>query len=90
MYGKEPMVVAMVHEALALWCIGRPDAALAVSLAAIAHSAEWVHPFSRCWALCGHAVILLVRGDVASSRETAGQAIALSLEQGFPNWLAQD
>jgi class 3 adenylate cyclase/tetratricopeptide (TPR) repeat protein len=89
LYGKEPMVVAKVHEALALWCIGRPDSALAESLAAVAHSAEWVHPFSRAWALSGHVVILQMRGDVASMRETAGRVVALASEQGFPNWLAQ-
>ena len=89
MYGKEPMVVALVHEAMTLWCVGRPDSALAGSLASIAHAEAWVHPFSYAWAQCAHGAILQMRGEVAKMRETALRVIALSSEQGFPNWLAQ-
>ena len=89
MYGKEPMVVALVHEAMTLWCVGRPDFALAGSLASIAHAEAWVHPFSYAWAQCAHGAILQMRGEVAKMRETALRVIALSSEQGFPNWLAQ-
>jgi class 3 adenylate cyclase/predicted ATPase len=89
LYGKEPMVVAMVHESLALWCIGRPDAAADKSLASVNHARTWMHPFSYAWALASHAVIRQMRGEVTQMRDTALRAITLSSEQGFPNWLAQ-
>ncbi|HYZ76488.1 MAG TPA: adenylate/guanylate cyclase domain-containing protein [Gaiellaceae bacterium] len=88
-YGKEPAAVARLHRALALWCLGRPDSALRCTSSAEALAREWPHPFTNAWIQTGAAVLRILRGEVEAAQAHAETAIAISVVEGFPNWLAQ-
>jgi class 3 adenylate cyclase/predicted ATPase len=89
MYGKDPGAVAFVHRAGALWLLGRPDSGLVSADAGRALAGQWFHPFSALWAGVGQAFSHQVRGDAAAVAEVAGWIVSESVEQVFPNWLAQ-
>jgi class 3 adenylate cyclase/predicted ATPase len=89
MYGRDPAAVALVHQAIASWNLGQPDTAIAHGRAAVKLIEAWPHPFTQAWALGGLAAIHEMRGERDTVRDIGQQMIALSSEQGFPNWLAQ-
>jgi class 3 adenylate cyclase/predicted ATPase len=89
LYGREPGAVAGLHRALALWSLGRPDAALETLRAAEAQLGDWPHPFTEAWIQTGAAVLYMLRGEGEAVRRAAEAAIATSTVEGFPNWLAQ-
>jgi class 3 adenylate cyclase/predicted ATPase len=88
-FGKDPGAVALVHMAGVEWLIGRADDALATANRGRALATTWNHPFSELWAAIGQAFVLQVRGDVEALRDVAQFVIQTSIEQVFPNWLAQ-
>lgn len=89
LYGKDPLVVALVHAAMALWVLGDSRAAERHVNRAIAITEEWVHPFSNAWAWTVRS--LLLHGDRRwqEAHAAAQRTIDIAGEQGFPNWLAQ-
>jgi predicted ATPase len=89
LYGREPGAVARLHRALALWILGRPDAALDWLRSAETLLHEWPHPFTEAWIQNGAAVLHMLRGEADEVRRQAEAAIAMSTVEGFPNWLAQ-
>lgn len=88
-YGRDPRAIALLHRALALWTLGRPDAALQCIAEAETLLDEWPHPFTEAWVHTGAAAVHLLRGEIADVRRQAEVAIATSTVEGFPNWLAQ-
>ena len=89
MYGKDPGAVAMVHLSGVLWQLGEPDRGLAMANAARALSETWFHPFSALWTGVGQAFSHQVRGDAPAVAKVADWIVSESVEQVFPNWLAQ-
>ncbi len=89
MYGKDPGAVAMVHLSGALWLLGEPDRGLATANAARALSETWFHPFSALWTGVGQAFAHQVRGEAPAVAKVADWIVSESVEQVFPNWLAQ-
>jgi class 3 adenylate cyclase/predicted ATPase len=89
MYGKDPGAVAMVHLSGVQWLMGEPDRGLGTANAARALSETWFHPFSALWTGVGQAFSHQVRGDAPAVAKVADWIVSESVEQVFPNWLAQ-
>jgi predicted ATPase len=87
--GTHPQIVAQAHLGIVLLCLGFPDHALARSSAAIAEARRLAHPPSLAVTLALGARLLLLVGDNASVGKRADQLVAVTTEQGFPQWRAQ-
>jgi predicted ATPase len=88
LYLHDPGVCGRIHVAIVLWLFGYPDRALESSRQALALAHELAQPFSVAWALSAAAMIDQFRGDRTRTTRSAEEAIALSAEQGFAQWLA--
>jgi class 3 adenylate cyclase/predicted ATPase len=86
--GQDPGVGCQGHAALTLWVLGYPDQALARLHEALALAQELSHPYSLAFARCWAAMVSQFRCDVPAVHEQAEAAVALSNEQGFPQWAA--
>ena len=86
--GLDLGVRCRIHAALILWLLGYPAQALARLHEALALTHELPHPHTlastRCWA----AYVYQFCWDVPAVHEQAEAAVALSIEQGFPFWVA--
>jgi predicted ATPase/class 3 adenylate cyclase len=72
----------------ALWCLGYPDQALAMSREALALAQKLSHPFSLAVALAYAAMLHQFRREPQAVHEQAEAAVALCTEQGFAYYLA--
>ena len=72
----------------ALWALGYPDQALAMSREALTLAQELSHPFSRAVALDYAAMLHQFCREPHAVHERAEAAIALCTEQGFAYYLA--
>jgi predicted ATPase len=81
-------VFGRAHAPHALWALGYPDQALAMSREALTLAQELSHPFSRAVALDYAAMLHQFRREPQAVRERAEAAIALCAEQGFAYYLA--
>jgi class 3 adenylate cyclase/predicted ATPase len=88
-YGKDPGAVALIHKSHALWCLGYPDQAKRAAAEAKALTERWIHPFSDIWSRIGLAFGHQVRGEAAEVVKVGESIVGQSIEQVFPNWLAQ-
>jgi predicted ATPase len=86
--GQDPGVVCRIYAAAALWLLGYPEQALARLHDALALAHELSHPLSLAYARSMAAMVLQFRRDVPAVHEQAEAAVALSTEQGFPQWAA--
>ena len=76
------------NAARTLWLLGYPEQALARSHEALALAQELSHPFSLAWALSWRLRLVSCRRDVPAVQEQAEATVALSTEQGLPQWAA--
>ena len=74
--------------AIALFCLGFPDQALAQSNAAVAEALRLAHPPTLTVSLSTDCRLLSLSGDNAALDERASQLIAVATEQGFPLYRA--
>jgi hypothetical protein len=88
-FGKDPLVVAVAHQAMVHACCGRVDQALADAHRAVAHTRAWPHPFSALWAQLGVAMIHAIRYEDDLAAEAALPVIEEATRLGYPNWKAQ-
>nr|WP_067291030.1 adenylate/guanylate cyclase domain-containing protein [Marinobacterium profundum] len=88
-FGMDPGVLGNNFMAWELWFTGRPESALTLSEQMLSLAEQVAHPFSLAFALGYSAQMHQLRGEVDRVRERAQAAVALSIEQGFPYWLAQ-
>ena len=88
-FGKDPFAITQVQAALALFALGRPDAAMERIAAGAAHLERFPHPFSEGWVRLGAAIVHGLRGEIAASREAAEAGLAQATIEGFPQWVAQ-
>jgi tetratricopeptide (TPR) repeat protein len=87
--GFHPQVILLAYLAIASFCLGFPDQALARSSAAIAEARRLAHPPSLAGSLTQGAILLSLVGDHAALDDCADQLVAVAIEQGFPFWRAQ-
>ena len=88
-YGNDPGVACLVHEALVLWVLGYPDRALAACHKAISLARHLGHPFSLTQALIYTIFVHQCRGEPRVIKNLTEEAKTLSIEHGFPFWLAE-
>jgi class 3 adenylate cyclase/tetratricopeptide (TPR) repeat protein len=84
----DPGVVCLDYAAHALSILGYPDQALERVQEALALARKLAHPFSLAYAMDAVAAVHLVRGEGQAAQEWAEVVMTLSIEQGFPYWLA--
>jgi predicted ATPase/DNA-binding winged helix-turn-helix (wHTH) protein len=87
LYVQDPRVVCLARAGLTLWCLGRPDEALARAREAVAFARQLSHPFTEAFALNFGAMLHEFRRDWQAAKEQAEAAIALSTQQGFSLFL---
>jgi class 3 adenylate cyclase/predicted ATPase len=86
--GGDPGVTSRLYAAQTLRLQGYPAQALARLHEALALAHELSHPYSLAFAWCYAAIVSQFRPDVPAVQEQAEAAVALSTEQGFPQWVA--
>jgi predicted ATPase len=87
-FGVDPGVNCLSCTLLVLWCLGYPEQALKRSCEALTLAQEFAHPFSLGWALVAATWFQQYCREEKAAQEHAEAVIALSIEQGFPFWLA--
>jgi class 3 adenylate cyclase/predicted ATPase len=87
-YGADPGLVCMLYKAWTLWHLGYPDQALNTAKEALFLIEELSHPHGLAFGLCYASAVHHYRREAQAVMEMAEKAIALSTEQGFPQWLA--
>ena len=86
--GRDLGVACRVNAAQTLWLLGYPEQALARLHEALALAHELSHPYSLGFVRVVAAWVSQFRRDVPAVHEHAEAAVALSNEQGFPQWAA--
>jgi class 3 adenylate cyclase/predicted ATPase len=86
--GLYPQVASQGYLGNVLFSLGYPDQALARSNAAIAEARRLAHPPSLASSLANGATVLSLVGDSAALDERVDQLVAVTTEQGFPQWRA--
>jgi predicted ATPase len=86
--GTHPHVYSQGVSGSVLFCLGFPDQALEQSSAAIDEARRLAHPPSLAASFSLGTVALSLVGDNAALDERAGQLVAVSNEQGFPQYRA--
>ena len=86
--GHDPGACCQVMGALILWSLGYPDQALQQSHEALTLARELSHPYSLATTLACIALLHQLRHEEQLTQRRAEAAVTLSIEQGFPFWLA--
>jgi hypothetical protein len=86
--GGDPGVTSRLYAAWTLWLLGYPAQALPRLHEALALAHALAHPYSLAFAQWWAAWVSQFRRDVPAVHEHAEAAVALSTEQGFPQWAA--
>jgi hypothetical protein len=87
-YGMDSGVSCLSLGAWALWHLGYPDQALKRSQAALALAREGNHLYTLAWALDAASWTHFYRREGQAACMLADEAIALSITQEFPHWIA--
>jgi predicted ATPase len=87
-YGRDPKISALNWLGWTLWCLGYPDQALTCGYEGITFAKQTNRFFSRAWALCTMGAIQILRGAPQPNETWTSEAVSLSVEQGFPFWIA--
>jgi predicted ATPase/class 3 adenylate cyclase len=86
--GQDTGVACRIVSPMTLWLLGYPEQALARVHEALTVAHALAHPFSLAFARCLAAMVSQFRRDVPAVHEQAEAAVAHSIEQGFPFWMA--
>jgi len=89
MFGKDPRVTALVHLSMVHDQTGDLAAAERAADGGVAAAESVHHPFSLAWSLVARAFFQSWVGEHVQCLATADRIVALSTEQGFPNWVGQ-
>ena len=87
-YKVNPKMVCLSYGAQVLWLLGYPDQALKRSQDALALAQQVSHPYGLVFALGTTAGLHVARREGPATQERAEAMIALSREQGFPQYAA--
>jgi adenylate cyclase len=82
-------VSCLSYMALTLWTLGYPDQALKRDNEAVALAHSLSHPFSLAFAEGVSGYLHQYRREAPAAQEIAERLIVLSVDHGFPHWLAQ-
>lgn len=88
MYGLDCGTASAALRACSQWMLGYPDQARASMKMALETAEKNAHPISLALVLFYSAVLYQSLGDREATAKWAVRIEALSLEQGFPYWLA--
>jgi predicted ATPase/DNA-binding winged helix-turn-helix (wHTH) protein len=88
LFGQDPGVACRAFGAVALWLLGYPDRALAVSREAATRAHELAQPSSQALALHFAAMVRQCRREAAGARACAELALAIAADQGMSFWKA--
>jgi len=88
LFGFDIGVFSLCFSPHALWHLGYPDQAGAMSFKTLAQARELSHPFSLTVALAYTAMFRQFCREHHTAHERADELIALCTEQGFPYYLA--
>ncbi len=86
----DPWIVSQSYLGWALWLLGFPEQALATSRTVLGVAGGLDHPFSGALSLSFASWLHQFCGDVANTRATAEQSLAISTEQHFAFWIGWD
>ncbi len=86
--GQDPGVACHIYTALTLRVLGYPDQSLVCAHDALALATEVDHPFTSAFAHFFASMVYQFRGEGQQVYDHAEAAISLSIDQGFPFWLA--
>ena len=89
LYGQDPGVICLATLARTLWTLGYPDDALERLHESLTLARDLSHPFTLAFALYFAAVVYQYRREWRTTQEHAEALLALSIEQGFVQRLAQ-
>jgi tetratricopeptide (TPR) repeat protein len=84
--GTHPHAIAKAYLGNALFCLGFPDQALALSNEVISEARRSADPTLLASSLSIGIRLLLLVGNLKALDEWAGQLIAVATEQSFPHW----
>ena len=87
--GLNPSTFAHAHAGVAVWSLGYPEQALALSRAAVALALEVAHPMSHTHALATAAWVQIYCRDFERARELAEAGRQVAIENQAPFWVAQ-
>jgi len=87
-YGQDPGVSCQMYAAWTLWFLGYPDQALQRSHEALRLARELSHPLSLAMALSFATRLHQLRREGPAAQAQAEVLMALSGEQGFPQYLS--
>ncbi len=87
-YGQDPGMTCLCYGACALWLLGYPDQALKRVNEALRLAEELSHPFMVVYARHMLATVYQFRREEQLAQEQVEAAMTLSMEQGFPFFLA--
>lgn len=88
-YGRDPVVVAMLHQGMARFALGDHDGAVAATAAGAELGRRYPHPFTLLWAEVGLAWVHAFCGDLEAVELDISPLVERAREQGFPNWMSQ-
>jgi tetratricopeptide (TPR) repeat protein len=86
-FGENVCVTSGSLLACVLWLLGFPQQAEDVSQQALALAREVNHPHSLGYSLCAAAIVKRWMKQLETTELLAQEAMALSLQHGFPFWL---
>ena len=88
LYGHDPAISCYSYLAPALWLLGYPDQALALTKAGLHLATQLGHPFSliHSW-LNGAAQVHLMRREYEQAQALSQMAVNTSTKHRFPQWL---
>jgi predicted ATPase len=86
--GHDPGACCQGWGALILWSLGYPDQALQKSHEALTLARELSHPYSLAITLACISLFHHLRHEGQLTQRRAEAVVTLSIEQGFPFWLA--
>jgi predicted ATPase len=87
-YGQDPGIACRSFAVMPIWVLGYPEQALQSIRESLILAQELTHPFSLAYALQLAAVLHQFRREAQTVQERAEALMTLSIEQGFPHWLA--
>ncbi len=88
LYGNDPGVVCRLMGALALWHLGYPDQALAMSQEALDQAWALSYPYTLVFAHYFHAALHQLGWEVHAVQEQVEEVLRVSAERGFALFLA--
>jgi predicted ATPase len=88
LYGNDTGVGCRLIGALALWHLGYPDQALAMSQETLDQARALSHPFTLVFARYFHGVLHQLRWEVRAVQEQVQGVLCVSAERGFALYLA--